>query len=211
MLQIKLCGFVGVKNVFDVCSGFPGVTHIGLNFYNSSPRYVSIQEARLISQNLQKYFSKIKIVGVFVNANEKYIDDVIEKVPLEILQFSGDEGNDEIRKYKKTHVVWKVIHLENNEDILKTEKYPDVQRFLIDSKSKNFYGGTGKQIDVQLAKQFIEKFPSAILAGGVTPDNIENILDVTKAQFVDIASGVEEKPGVKSLKKIEKLMKIVKL
>ena len=205
-IKIKICGFTKRKDIED--SIREGIDIIGLNFYEKSPRYVNLREAKKLIENLPENILKI---GVFVNPDEKLLFEYVRKLKLDGAQLHGNEPPALIKKFKKIFpekIIIKAIRVKNRESLKKLKQYkPDF--FLLDTYVEEIPGGTGKKLNYSLLEG--EKLPwsKTFLAGGITPENIGEILKKFKPYGIDVASGVEIAPGVKDIEKVKKLIKAV--
>ena len=205
-VKIKICGFTRKKDIEDAVK--EGVDFIGLNFFPKSPRYIEPKVAEKLLEGLEGDFKKI---GVFVNPDLKGIEKIVKKLRLDGIQLHGNEPPSLIKKFKKIFpekIVIKAIRVKDKDSLRKLKKYkPDF--FLLDAYSEEIFGGTGKNLDYLLLEG--EKLPweKIFLAGGITPENVRDILKKFKPYGIDVASGVEIAPGVKDIEKIKKLIKEV--
>lgn len=196
MIPVKICG---ITNLADAQIALEhGAAAIGFIFYIKSPRAISIQEAKSISDQLSNSVSK---VGVFVNHPKEFIDGAVSEVPLNAVQLHGDESPEFCRQFNVP--VIKALRIKNKESLSLMAEY-DVDGFILDTFSSNQYGGTGKSFDWSLLKDHQNGTP-IILSGGLNPDNITIAIDEASPDAVDVNSGVESSPGMKDHKKIEQL------
>lgn len=195
--KIKICG---ITNIADGRLGLGlGADLLGYNFYQPSPRYVTPD---LAGQIVQELGNKVSSVGVFVNAGLDDIRQVLAKCPLDMIQLHGDESNDQCKAVKALGVeVIKAIRIRKKEDITQVAKY-DVETVLLDAFNEKLYGGTGERFDWGWIKQTGKQ--KVFLAGGITPDNIIDALEVG-TYAVDLCSGVEKTPGIKDANKMRVL------
>lgn len=190
---IKICGISRLEDALVAAES--GATAIGFNFYSRSKRYVTPRIAAKISTQLS---NSVKRVGVFVNAGRNEIEAIRNEVPLDMLQFHGDEMPEAINGY--TIPVIKAVRITTAPfDVL--ARY-SVDAFLLDSFSPEEFGGTGKIFDWNIARQ-ATSFGNIILAGGLTPENIEEAISSAHPFGVDVSSGVEISPGIKDHEKVK--------
>lgn len=205
MLKIKICGCTQIQNTLDICS-LPQVCAIGLNFYQPSKRSVSTKQAKNLSQAIRKNFPDTKIVGLFVNHAIDEITEILQQVDLDILQFHGDENIELLSAFVETYEIWRSVPLGTTADLEIIRNKPDlIDRWLIDAKVPGAFGGTGVRIDKNLVRQALQIDPTLILAGGITPENIQDTISDILLTMIDIASGVESSPGVKDIEKMKAL------
>ena len=201
-MKIKVCGFTNAANARE--ASMLGIDAIGLVFYEKSPRNVDQQQALEIVNALPPFINR---VGLFVNANPSFIDEVLCEVPLDTLQFHGDESVRECTQYSMPFIkALRVTEQSNIQQI--ADDYHQSSGLLLDAFSHNAYGGTGESFDWSLAK--VELDLPIILAGGLGPDNVAEAIKQTQPYAVDVSSGVESKPGVKDIAKIKQFIDQVK-
>ena len=194
MTKIKICGFTNADNARE--AAFAGVDAIGLVFYEKSPRNVDINSAREIIAALPPFVNR---VGLFVNANPSFIDEVLCEVPLDTLQFHGDEGVIDCTQYQMPFIKSVRVSLDTNIAQI-ADDFSQASALLLDSYNSHTYGGTGEVFDWSLACVEIEL--PVILAGGLNSDNVAEAIKQVRPYAVDASSGVESEPGVKDVDKI---------
>ena len=197
-MKIKICGFTQAQNARD--ASLLGIDAIGLVFYDKSPRYVEIERALEIVQALPPFINR---VGLFVNADSYYIDEVLCEVPLDTLQFHGDETPLECQQYGLPFM--KALRVNEQTNIPKlAQDYHQANGLLLDAYNSTTYGGTGESFDWSLAKVDID-FP-IILAGGLNPETVGKAIQQVNPYAVDVSSGVESSKGIKDIQKIQKFI-----
>lgn len=194
MTKIKICGFTSADNARE--AALAGVDAIGLVFYEKSPRNVDINSAREIVAALPPFVNR---VGLFVNANPSFIDEVLCEVPLDTIQFHGDEGVIDCTQYQMPFIKSVRVSLDTNVTQI-ADDFSQASALLLDSYNSHAYGGTGEVFDWSLACVEI-KLP-VILAGGLNSDNVAEAIKQVRPYAVDASSGVESEPGVKDVDKI---------
>ena len=201
--RAKICGITRTEDIHAAINA--GVDAIGLVFYAPSPRAVSIQQAKVLAQHIPAYVS---IVGLFVNASSEEIGQVLAEVPLDILQFHGDETAAQCQKIAQDNQRrwYKAIQVKADLDVIaEIEQYQQAgaSAMLLDAWHPELKGGTGHSFDW-------EKFPKLdlplILAGGLNPENIEDAIKTTAAYAVDVSGGVESAKGIKDQQLIQQFM-----
>ena len=201
--RAKICGITRTEDIHAAINA--GVDAIGLVFYAPSPRAVSIQQAKVLAQHIPAYVS---IVGLFVNASSEEIGQVLAEVPLDILQFHGDETAAQCQKIAQDNQRrwYKAIQVKADLDVIaEIEQYQQAgaSAMLLDAWHPELKGGTGHSFDW-------EKFPKLdlplILAGGLKPENIEDAIKTTAAYAVDVSGGVESAKGIKDQQLIQQFM-----
>ena len=184
---IKLCGFTRERDVHHAVEA--GADALGFVFWPKSPRHVSAEQVadwRVPSDRIK--------VGVFVNQPVEIVRDIFDTAGLGIAQLHGDEDGDYIRRLDRP--VWKAVHLDRcPEDV---ELLP-VEALLIDSGTVDMPGGTGMQVDVERARKFVTQTQhKVLLAGGLNAGNVYGAIHTVRPCGVDVSSGIESAPGIKS-------------
>lgn len=197
---IKICGLTQKKQALEIAR--LGINAMGFILYPPSPRFIALDILQSITSELPPF---CKSVGVFVN---KPINDLItlfHQSGLELAQLHGEETPEYCNELSNQGVSWiKTIRLKSRDDLKKIDDYSGDQ-FLLDAWSQNEYGGTGKTIDWSLAKEATLR-ADIILAGGITPKNISEAIKEVAPYGIDVSSGVEISPGVKSMDKVVQLL-----
>jgi len=195
MTKIKICGFTNAEVARAAI--FAGADAIGLVFYGPSPRNVSIDAAREIVAALPPFVNR---VGLFVNANPSQIDEVLCEVPLDTLQFHGDESPLDCAQYHMPF--YKSVRVNEQTNLVRlADDFSQASALLLDACTPNAYGGTGGVFDWSLAKTEIGL--PIILAGGLTADNVADAIAQVNPYAVDVSSGVESAKGIKDIDKIK--------
>lgn len=197
--RIKICGITRPED--GRCAAALGADAIGLVFFRDSPRHVTTARAGEIAATLDPF---VTVVGLFVNAAASDIEQVLGQVPLDLLQFHGQERNDDCRRFGVPFI--KSIAMRPGIQVPEImADYPDARGFLLDAWQPQTHGGGGKAFDWQ---QIPADLPSPfILAGGLDPANVAAAIRQVRPYAVDVSSGVESAPGVKSADKIAAFMK----
>ena len=198
MIRSKICGFTRPQDALAAAQ--LGVDAVGLVFYPPSKRFVSIEQAQAIVRVLPPFVS---VVALFVNENTERIRQVLAQVPVDILQFHGDETPEFCRQFNRPYI--KAVRVQNTDDIIAAQQqYSDARAVLFDAHIEGEYGGTGHRFDwAMLPDQLSGHW---ILSGGLTPENIGEAVKITGAKIIDVSSGVESAPGIKSAEKIAALL-----
>lgn len=197
-VKVKICG---ITNLADAEAAIKaGADYLGFIFYPKSPRGISVEQAGYICGKLS---APVKKVGVFVNADEKAIKHAVKLCKLDVIQLHGEESPETARALGQD-MVWKAFSINNQNDIDKAAAYP-ADAILADTKVDGLRGGTGKTCDWRLAA-ITAATVKTVLAGGITPDNAVEAAVQVKPYALDIASGVETRPGIKDHKKIALLI-----
>lgn len=198
--RIKICG---IKHLDDALKAIEvGADAIGLIFVEKSPRYVSLTDARVIAESLPPFITS---VGLFMNASEETVREALKVVPLNLLQFHGEESPEFCEQFGVPYV--KVLRMRENVNVIAfTQEYPNAAGILLDTYSKEG-GGSGQTFDWSLIPEDVSV--PLILAGGLNPENVASAVEAVKPYAVDVSSGVESEPAVKDHKKIEQFIKEV--
>jgi phosphoribosylanthranilate isomerase len=202
--RIKICGITRTEDALAAVHS--GADALGLVFFKDSPRYVSIEKAQEIVNALPALVSK---VGLFVDADAAEIKDVLSKVPLDYIQFHGDEDESFCTSFSKPYI--KAIRIKPETDLsVVLNKHKSAAALLLDAWHPDIAGGTGETFDWNLlADTYTRGLPEIILAGGLNADNVYSAVKLVKPYAVDVSSGVESSPGIKSAEKIQNFVKEV--
>jgi len=197
-IRVKICGLRTQDQIAAAASA--GAAYIGLNFFPKSPRSVTFDEAAVLAAETPVGLAK---VGLVVNANDAMLDDLTAKVALDILQLHGSETPGRVAEVKARYglPVMKVVGLADASDLTKLDDHLGVaDMILVDAKAPKdavLPGGNGISFDWTLLEGRRWPIPW-MLAGGLNPDNVAEAIKLTRANQVDVASGVESTPGVNS-------------
>ncbi len=200
--KVKICG---VTNVADaLAAAEAGADMIGLNFYEGSPRHLTVQTAVEISRALPPLILR---VGVFVNPTEALVMRAIGDCGLSLLQFHGDETSEFCMQFGLMSI--KALRVRDAESLTALENF-QTDAFLLDAHSKSGLGGTGEKFNWDLAIA-ARKFDKPIfLAGGLTPENVAEAVRKVRPFAVDVSSGVESAPGIKDNAKVRAFVAAVR-
>ena len=216
--KIKICGITSSEDAQMVAASRADA--IGLNFYAKSKRFVELAEAQSILAAISESQSKLVTVGVFVNEEVKNILNFSETLGLHSIQLHGDESPDFleglIRAAQNRGLKLDFIRairtlpcsdksamdLQEIETEIKHWTDAGAGAILIDAAVAGDFGGTGKQVDWAGFAELSSPVPK-ILAGGLTPDNLDSAIRTAQPAAVDVASGVETAPRHKSTSKTE--------
>lgn len=201
-VRVKICGLTSLEDALIACNA--GADAIGLVFYAPSPRNVDIAVARHIAQNLPPF---VQIVGLFVNPEKAFVDQILAAVPLDVLQFHGAENEAFCASFAKPYL--KAFAMKEGADIdALMRPYGSARGFLLDAWHPEKPGGTGERFDWQ-------RFPASaqralILAGGLSADNVAQAITQCQPYAVDVSGGVELSPGIKSADKVKAFIREAK-
>jgi phosphoribosylanthranilate isomerase len=173
-----------------------GADAIGLNFYERSPRAVTIPQARVIALVAGPFVTS---VGLFVDAEPAFVREVLASVPLQLLQFHGEETAAYCEAFGRPYM--KAIRMRPELDLVAAmAAHPAAAAILLDAYRPGVPGGTGETFDWQRVPR--ESARPIVLAGGLTPDNVARAVSETRPYGVDVSGGVEALPGVKDATKV---------
>lgn len=199
--RVKICGFTRVEDA--VHAACLGVDAIGLVFYSPSPRNVEIPSAIQIVKALPAFVS---IVALFVNEKATRVQEVLEKVNIDCIQFHGDEPAVFCRGFGKPYI--KAARMQQGVDIdALSHEYHDAAGILLDAYHPDTQGGTGQCFDWQMIPDHCNK--PIILAGGLTPENARQAVQKVTPYALDVSSGVEAGKGIKDAARMAVFIKEV--
>jgi phosphoribosylanthranilate isomerase len=202
MTRIKVCGLTRIEDIQSVAAS--GADAIGLVFYAQSPRYVTPEQARRLLAALPPF---VTVVGLFVNASAEAVRAVLQQVPLDVLQFHGEESPEFCRQFGRPYL--KAIRVKAGVDLLQcAARYADAQALLLDAYVEGTHGGTGESFDWALIPQHLSL--PVILSGGLHADNVAAAIGAVRPYAVDVSSGVESAKGIKDAAKVAAFIKEVK-
>lgn len=188
MTLVKICGLTEQRHVQTAISA--GTDFIGFVFAPSK-RQVTIEQAAALAKDIPR---NVKKVGVFVNAEKEFLQEAYKKVPLDYIQYHGDETIDFIKQVGLPAI--KAFSIRTTEDVLKAADY-DVDYYLFDAPGTDYRGGSGHSFDWSLLEESNIPREKVILAGGLNADNIAAAIHLVQPAGVDVSSGVEQ-DGIKA-------------
>ena len=194
---IKVCGITSVDDARLAADA--GASAIGINLWPKSPRYVSLQEACGIADAVR---DRLEIVAVTVNMDLAALKQVANELSPHRLQLHGEEP-DEILKSLGA-VAFKAVGVADAADADRAEALPGVL-VLVDAKDETRRGGTGKSPDLSLAARVCAARPT-LIAGGLHPDNVVEVIQACRPVGVDAASGLEVSAGHKNPEKVQQFV-----
>ena len=193
--KVKICGITNLEDA-EAAIEF-GADALGFVFFRASPRHIPPQEAAAIISRLPAF---TVTVGVFVNEDPAEIKKIVSQTGLDIIQMHGSESPAMCRAPRRIIKAIRVTSLESLDPLV---HYQDlVSAFLLDSYAPGVFGGTGQIFNWDIAVE-AKQFGRIILAGGLTPDNIEDAVKRIIPYGVDVSSGVEREKGKKDHKKMK--------
>lgn len=196
--RVKICGITRPQDAIAAIAH--GSDAIGLVFYDPSPRNVTIKQAQAICAQLPPF---VTVVGLFVDADPAWVDEVIAAVPLDLLQFHGDEPPEECASHGLPYM--KAVRVKPSLNLIQyAADYATAQALLLDAYTEGLAGGTGQTFDWKLIPQGMPK--PIVLAGGLTAGNVTEAIRQTRPYAVDVSGGVEQSKGIKDAEKIAAFM-----
>ncbi|UVJ42667.1 phosphoribosylanthranilate isomerase [Pseudomonas sp. LS1212] len=201
-VRSKICGITRIEDALAAVEA--GADAIGLVFYAKSPRAVTVEQARAIIAALPPF---ITTVGLFVNATRCELNEILEAVPLDLLQFHGDETPADCDGYHRPWI--KALRVRPGDDLEASCKaYAKASGILLDTYVAGVPGGTGEAFDWSLIPAKLSK--PIILAGGLSADNVAQAIAQVRPYAVDVSGGVEQSKGIKDHRRIEAFMQAVR-
>lgn len=204
-VKVKICGLTRAEDMRS-CAAL-GVHWVGLVFHPASPRFVTPEQAADLHAAIPTADEGGPLrVGLFVKPTPEQITATLEQVPLDILQLYTDEATALALKAQTGKQVWLARGIARTDDLPRNEA---LDGYIIEAPSQKEDtrpGGLGRTFDWSLTEHWHAPAPW-LLAGGLTPDNVSDAVRVSQARAVDVSSGVEEHPGIKSALLIEKFVK----
>lgn len=213
-VQVKICGITRTQDA-ELAIRL-GADLLGINFYSESPRHVGLDAAQRIAEVVTGQVPRVLLVGVFVNHSRAQVEQVAAQVPLDLLQFHGDESAELVESFGNRAI--KVFRVGSDVDELRQmhfDEHPSAWGFLLDAKHPKLYGGSGASWNHQLLDTLRSSGAGPgsrplLAAGGIRPQNIRQVLAQTRAWGVDVCSGVESAPGVKDPELMEQLFQEIR-
>lgn len=192
--RVKICGITSIEDAMAVVGA--GAEALGLVFYATSPRAVAIEQARAIAFAAGPF---AVVTGLFVDADPEFVATVLKQVPLQLLQFHGNETLAYCESFARPYM--KAIRMRPELDVVAAiAQYPSASGILLDAYRPGVPGGTGETFDWARVPQ--ESTKPLVLAGGLTSANVGEAIRATRVYGVDVSGGVESAPGTKDHGKI---------
>ena len=203
-VQVKICGVTTVADARLAVAA--GADLIGLNFYPHSPRFVARVTAEAIRHVLP---APVRCVGVFVNAPRAQVADLAAGLPLDLIQFHGDEPPAALSGWPLPTI--RALRVGPRTVLPDLFASTPADYVLLDAQKSGRYGGTGTTFAWQRAAALPgHSLERTILAGGLTPDNVADAVRTVRPWAVDVASGVESTPGRKDPGKLDRFIRHAK-
>ena len=196
--RVKICGITRVQD--GLAAVRLGAHAIGLVFYDASPRAVTVGQAQVIVDALPPF---VTAVGLFVNAEPAAVRHALASVPLQLLQFHGDETPAYCSAFGVPYL--KAVRVRPGVDLLQYARdFRGARGLLLDAFVEGIRGGTGATFDWSLIPR--EPALPIVLSGGLDAGNVEAAVRAVRPWAVDVSSGVESAKGIKDAAKIEAFM-----
>ncbi len=198
--RIKVCGMTRVDDVQHAVTR--GVDAIGMILHANSPRTISLDQAALIRQAVPAFVS---LVGVFVDADRRFVEQAIDQAGIDLVQLHGDETEQQGQDLSRPYI--KAIRAKSAEQVNHDcSLFPSAQAILLDPYVAGQHGGTGQELSLDLwpkERSSNNGGQSLILAGGLSPENVADRITALAPYAVDMNSGLERSPGVKDRALVE--------
>lgn len=199
--RVKICGLRRSEDVTAAVQA--GADAVGFVFVPASQRYVEPGAAAELCRQVPAFISR---VGLFLDQEAEYVRQVLQQVPLSLVQFHGRENGAFCRQFGRPYI--KAVSLESRNAVAAAERaHEDAAGILVDSHRAGGLGGTGRQADWSLIPPM--RMP-LILAGGLSPENVRHSIRAVRPWAVDVSSGVESAPGIKDGDAIRRFIKEAK-
>lgn len=181
-----------------------GADALGMVLYGKSPRYVTMQQASRLMHSVPPF---VTVVGLFVNPSEEEVRNVLSQVPLDVLQFHGEETPEFCARFKRPYL--KAVRVRAEVDLIQCAvRYAGAQGLLLDACIEGTHGGTGESFDWALIPHDLPL--PVILSGGLHAGNVGAAIRQVRPYAVDVSSGVEAAKGIKDAAKIAAFINEVK-
>jgi phosphoribosylanthranilate isomerase len=201
-VRVKICGVTRVEDA--LAAAHAGADAIGLVFYEKSPRHVSLEAARAILARLPPFVTS---VGLFVDATPEAVRAVLAALPLDLLQFHGEEPPEYCRAFGRPYI--KAVRVRPGVDLVEwAARFADSRGLLLDAYVEGTPGGTGRVFDWSLIPRDLPL--PIVLSGGLAADNVEEAIRRVRPWAVDVSSGVEAAKGIKDAARIAAFMRGVR-
>lgn len=205
-VKVKICGITSAEDATVAVEA--GADALGFVFYRKSPRYIEPAMARQIVMGLPPL---VLPVGVFVNEEQSVVRNLMDDCGLSLAQLHGSESAAYCQELGRP--VLKALRVKDRSAFLALAEFrgrAGVRGFVLDAFSDQAYGGTGQVIDWQLAAE-AAKAANILLAGGLTPDNVQQAIQAVQPYGVDVSSGVEREPGKKDHEKVRAFIRAARV
>jgi phosphoribosylanthranilate isomerase len=200
--RVKICGITRPEDLDEATR--IGADAVGFVFYAPSPRFVAPSIARELASRVPPFVTR---VGLFVNEEAVFVKSVLSAVPLDLLQFHGNEDAEYCEQFGRSYI--KAARVRPGLDLIEfAHSYPTAQALLLDAYVEG-YGGAGQTFDWSLIPRNLPL--PIVLSGGLTPENVGAAIRGVLPWAVDVSSGVEAAKGVKDAARMAAFMAAVKI
>ena len=200
--RIKFCGMTKQQDVLRAID--LGVDALGFVFVSDSPRCLTLEQAQRLIKKVPPF---VVTVGLFMQSNKNYIEEVLNAIRLDLLQFHGDEDEEFCAQFQRPYL--KAVPMASISSVADyCEKFPSATGFILDSHALSKMGGSGEVFEWSKIPKSLNK--PVILAGGLSANNVADAIRAVQPYAVDVSSGIEASKGVKDLVKMEHFIKEVK-
>ncbi len=200
--RIKICGITRAEDAKVVADS--GADALGLVFYPPSPRCVDLDSAQQIAAHAAPFLT---LVGLFVDPEPEQVEAALQRLPLDMLQFHGDESADFCAGFGRPWM--KALRVRPELDLAQAAApYRDARAILLDAYQPGVPGGTGTTFDWELARR--ELPAPVVLAGGLQPANVGEAVAQLRPAAVDVSGGVESAPGIKDAAAVNAFVRAVR-
>jgi len=202
MTRSKICGITRVEDARSAAAS--GADALGLVFYGKSPRHVTVPQALELAKAIPPF---VTVVGLFVNPTEDEVRNVLRQVPLDVLQFHGEEPPEFCAQFARPYL--KAVRVRPGVDLVQcAARYQSAQGLLLDAFIEGTHGGTGASFDWSLIPHDLPL--PVILSGGLDAGNVAAAIKQVRPYAVDVSSGVEAAKGIKDAAKVAAFINEVK-
>jgi phosphoribosylanthranilate isomerase len=202
VVRSKICGITRIEDALAAARA--GADAIGLVFYSKSPRAVTAVQAKAIIAALPPF---VTTVGLFVDATDAELTEILATVPLDVLQFHGDESPEFCSGYGRPYL--KALRVKPGDDVAAAmARYAEAAGILLDTYVEGVPGGTGEAFDWSLVPR--DSSQPIILAGGLDAENVAAAIAQVCPYGVDVSGGVEQSKGIKDAGKIHAFVRAVR-
>lgn len=196
--RVKICGITRAQDA-ELATSL-GADAIGLVFHPRSPRYIEPDAAREIAEHIAPF---VTVVGLFLDPEPSQVEGVIGRVPLQLLQFHGDECPSDCERWGLPYI--KAVPMAGGVDVRAyIATYPAARGVLLDAHGVGEQGGSGQTFDWERIPDELDR--AVILAGGLTAQNVYAAIQRVRPYAVDVSSGVEAEKGIKDADKMAAFM-----
>jgi phosphoribosylanthranilate isomerase len=203
MTRVKICGITNWADAKACVDA--GASALGFNFYAASPRSVSPAAAWEIIRRLPPF---VEAIGVFVNWQPEAVSSLARALRLHGAQLHGDESTSDVETLARQMTVIKAVQVKTGFRLESLKKFSAASGILLDGFRAGLRGGTGATVDWKVAAS-ASGHANIILAGGLTQENVAEAISIARPYAVDVASGLESKPGKKDVRLVRAFMSVV--